>query len=90
MTPEFQSKFLTNTDDTGRYIVTSKRTGKTYYVEPIGDPRTVWGSIDPSTGNLMVKKGWKKNQGSVSESESLITTDHGFKEEKNSYVKTWY
>ena len=29
---EFAKKFLTNTDETGRFIVKSLRTGKTYYV----------------------------------------------------------
>lgn len=82
MNQEFREKFLTNTDDTGRFTVTSKRTGRTYFVEAIGDPHVNWGSVDPSTGNLTVKKGWKKNQGSIDEKDSLITTENGFSEDK--------
>ncbi len=36
---EFRKLFLTNTDDTGRFTVTSFRTGRTYFVEPIGYTR---------------------------------------------------
>lgn len=78
MDANFKNKFLTNTDDTGRFIVTSKRTGKTYFVEAIGDPHIDWGSVDPSTQKLTVKKGWKKNRGSIDADESLITKDNGF------------
>lgn len=70
--------FLVNTEETGRFIVTSKRTGRKYYVEPIGDPHLDWGSVDQSTGKLMTKKGWKKNKGSVEEEHSMITDDIGF------------
>ena len=76
---EFLSKFLTNTDDTGRFIVTSKRTGKTYFVEAIETEHTPkWGSIDPATGNLMHKKGDGKYRGGISPSETLITKENGF------------
>ena len=87
MTKNLEELFLIDTSDTGRFIVKSKRTGKTYYVEPIGDPHIEWGSVDPGTGNLMVKKGWKKNKGSINESESLITIDTGFKEDKIHMLK---
>lgn len=41
---------MTNRDETGRFIVKSFRTGKTYYVEPIGNTRPAdWGSYNPST-----------------------------------------
>lgn len=80
MDPDVRRKFLTNTDDTGRFIVKSVRTGKTYYVEPIITEKTpVWGSIDPATGNLMHKKGDGKYRGGISEKESLITEANGFK-----------
>lgn len=76
---EFRKEFLTNTDDTGRYIVISGRTGRTYYVEPIGKDRPAdWGSVNPATGDMMVKKGWGKNRGSVDARESLITKENGF------------
>jgi len=59
--------------------VVSIRTGKQYYVEPIGKPHTKWGSIDPATGALMNKKGAGKYEGSINEDESLITEENGFK-----------
>lgn len=76
---ELHSKFLTNTDDTGRFIVCSKRTGRKYYVEPIETQHTPkWGSIDPATGDLMHKKGDGKYRGGISPKESLITEENGF------------
>jgi hypothetical protein len=35
MTEEFKKKFLTHSDHTGRQIVYSVRTGKSYYIGPI-------------------------------------------------------
>lgn len=78
MKGEFRSKFLTNTDDTGRFIVYSRRTDKTYWVEAIGDPHNQWGSIDPATKKLVNKPGYKKYRGSVDEEDSLITHENGF------------
>lgn len=79
MTANLRSRFLTNTDDTGRFIVYSQRTGKSYYVEPIITEHTPkWGSIDPATGDLMHKKGDGKYKGGISDAESLITTENGF------------
>jgi len=79
ITQELHEKFLTNTDETGRFIVTSVRTGRIYYVEPIGDPHIEWGSVDPSNPKkLMHKKGDGKYSGSVPEKESLITEKNGF------------
>ena len=43
MNNEFNKRFRSGADDTGRFIVVSERTGKTYYVEPIGDPHVDWG-----------------------------------------------
>lgn len=72
-------KFLTNTDDTGRFIVSSLRTGKRYFVEPIETEHTPkWGSIDPATGNLMHKKGDGKYRGGIDAKDSLITKENGF------------
>ena len=43
-------RFLTNTDETGRFIVKSLVTGKTYYVEPIGNGSPAdWGCTTWST-----------------------------------------
>ncbi len=73
-----QENFLIDTEDSGRFTVTSKRTKKKYYVEVIGDPHCSWGSIDQSTGKMMVKKGWKRYKGSIEHEESLITKENGF------------
>jgi len=79
LTPEWRKKFFEKTDDTGRFMVVSFRTGKQYAVEPIGNPHIKWGSIDPATGNLMNKKGAGKYEGSINEEDSLITEENGFK-----------
>jgi hypothetical protein len=80
MNANVRTEFLTNTDHTGRFIVYSKRTGRTYFVEPIINGHTPeWGSVDPATGNLMHKKGDGKYRGGVTEKESLITEENGFK-----------
>lgn len=72
--------FLVNSDETGKHIVYSMRTGKKYYVEPIGNPRMAdWGSYNPSTGNIENKKGSGKFSGCVPEDESVITVENGFK-----------
>jgi hypothetical protein len=78
MNQDIKQRFLMNTDDTGRFIVYSVRTGKSYAVEPMGNVRTNWGSIDPATGNLMNKKGHDKYRGSIDEKDSLITEENGF------------
>lgn len=75
-----KERFLQDTDETGRFIVKSLKTGVTYYVEPIGNGRAAdWGSYNPGTGNIEHKKGYDKFTGSATESESLITEDNGFK-----------
>lgn len=44
---DIKKRFLTNTDETGRFIVKSLTTGKTYYVEPIGNGHPAdWGKCD--------------------------------------------
>lgn len=76
---DLRTQFLTNTDDTGRFIVYSTRTGRTYFVEPIVSGHTpAWGSVDPATGDLMHKKGDGKFRGGISANESLITKENGF------------
>lgn len=80
MRDDVRTKFLTNTDETGRFIVYSSRTGKSYAVEPIiGAHTPKWGSIDPATGKLMNKKGHDKYTGGIRADESLITEENGFK-----------
>lgn len=80
MRQDIAEKFYTNTDDTGRFTVTSTRTGKVYAVEPIEESRvdTAWGSIDPATGKLMNKKGHDKYRGAIDPEDSLITEENGF------------
>jgi hypothetical protein len=71
--------FLVNSEETGRHIVTSFRTGRKYYIEPIGNGRMAdWGSYNPGTGNIENKKGAGKHTGSVTAAESIITQENGF------------
>ena len=70
--------FLVNSEDTGRFIVTSLKTGKKYYVEPIDNGEKLsWGDINPATKKLEGDYG-TKHKGAVKESESLITEENGF------------
>ena len=40
---DLEKRFLINSDDTGRFIVKSIKTGKTYFVEALdGKERTSW------------------------------------------------
>lgn len=49
---DLDKRFLTNTDETGRFIVKSLVTGKKYYVEPIGNGHPAdWGDINPAPEN---------------------------------------
>ena len=75
---EIKQNFLINSEDTGRFLVKSLKSGKTYFVEAIGDPHLEWGSLDPATKDLNNKKGWKKYKGSIEENETLITKENGF------------
>lgn len=78
METDFTKRFLTNTDETGRFIVKSMKTGKTYYVEPIdGDEKTYWGDYDPATKKFQGAYGLKY-KGSIRPDESMITEDSGF------------
>jgi hypothetical protein len=78
-TKEFRQRFLESRDDSGRFLVKSYRTGKTYFVEPIGSNRSAdWGSYNPGTGNIENKKGFDKHRGSIDEKDSLITKENGF------------
>jgi hypothetical protein len=78
---DITKRFLTDTDETGRHIVISQRTGRKYYVEPIlGERPPQWGSASPTAGDkdFAHKKGDGKYTGAVKEDESLITEDNGF------------
>jgi len=79
MNADFTKRFLTNTDETGRFIVSSIRTGAKYYVEVLADAHTPdWGSIDPASGDLMHKKGDGKYTGGIKSKDSMITKENGF------------
>jgi hypothetical protein len=78
MDPDLRRRFLTNTDETGRFIVSSKRTGKTYFVEPLAGKQPVWGDLDPATKKLQGNYG-QKYRGAVPGTESLIRKENGFK-----------
>lgn len=72
--------FLVNSEETGRHKVTSLRTRKVYFIEPIGSGRMAdWGSVNPATGQMENKKGAGKYTGSVRPEESVITEENGFK-----------
>ena len=78
MDAKFREKFLTNTDDTGRFIVTSIRTGKTYFVECLDNNiRNVWGDMNPATKKMTGQYG-KKYKGCIDPEESMITKENGF------------
>jgi hypothetical protein len=78
MDKEFNKKFLAERDKTGRFIVKSLRTGRTYYVEPIdSNNRSDWGDLDPVTKKMTGNYG-TKYKGSIKPEESLITEENGF------------
>lgn len=66
--------FLKNTDTTGRFTVTSSKTGVTYLVEPIGWPKTKFGDINPATKKVEGNYG-SKYRGSIDEDQSLIDNE---------------
>lgn len=76
---DITKRFLTNTDETGRFIVKSVVTNRTYYVEPIGNGRPAdWGDINPATKEVEGSYG-SKYTGCISEKDSLITEENGFR-----------
>jgi len=78
MDPDLRKRFLTNTDETGRFIVTSTRTGKSYYVEPLSGKKAFWGDLNPATGQIEGTYG-QKYRGAIPGTESLIKKENGFK-----------
>lgn len=73
-----KKNFLIDSDKTGRFIVKSKSTGKTYFVEPIGNTHAAdWGDLDPATKKMTGTYG-ERYEGCVTEKESLITEQNGF------------
>ncbi|RKS25031.1 hypothetical protein CLV94_0054 [Flavobacterium endophyticum] len=69
---------MTNTDETGRFLMKSRLTGIVYFVEPIYNGKTPeWGDVDPATKKLTGSYG-SKYTGAVTKKESLITEENGF------------
>ena len=78
MDNDFKKRFLFNRDETGRFIVKSIKTGKSYFVEVIdGNERTNWGDVDPATKKMTGSYG-DKYKGSIRKEESMITKENGF------------
>ncbi|MBC8755441.1 hypothetical protein H2O64_12255 [Kordia sp. YSTF-M3] len=79
MRQDVLQKFFYRTEDSGRFLVTSKRTGVTYFVEPIdaGKPAILWGDLDPVTKKMTGDYG-NVRRGAVLAKESLITEANGF------------
>lgn len=71
--------FLDKSEATGRFLVYSQRTGKTYAVEPIWRKTANWGSIDPADPKVLTKKkGMDKHLGAVREADSLLNEGEHF------------
>ncbi|NUY82666.1 hypothetical protein HUK80_17305 [Flavobacterium sp. MAH-1] len=78
MRQEILRRFLTNTDETGRFLMKSRKTGIVYFVEPIYNGKTpVWGDLNPATKQLEGNYG-SKYTGAVTKKESIITEENGF------------
>ena len=73
-----QKQFLVDTDHTGRFIVRSDRTGRTYFIEPTGNVKTRWGDVQSIALGVQGSYG-EKYRGSVDKQDSLITEENGFK-----------
>lgn len=74
---ELKRKFTVNTDETGRFLVYSPRTGITYFVEPLTDGgKRTWGDYDPIQGKTTGGYG-EKYTGAIHKSQSMITPENG-------------
>ena len=70
--------FLDRSEETGRFIVYSEKTGITYCVEAIDtNKRIVWGDVNPATDKVEGSYG-SKYKGSIKAEESLILEENGF------------
>lgn len=70
-------EFFANRDETGRFIIKSPKTGRTYFVEPVGYTRTGFGDVNPATKEVEGSYG-TKYRGSIDEKDSLLTPENGF------------
>lgn len=79
MKGDVAKRFLINRDETGRFIVKSMKTNRTYFVEAIdGEERTAWGDFDPATKKFNTSNYGAKYKGSIKPEESMITEENGF------------
>ena len=79
MTDNIIKRFLVNSDETGRFIVKSQLTGKTYFVEALDtDERSLWGDYNPVSKRFETSNYGNKYKGSISPDESMITEENGF------------
>ena len=64
--------------NTGRFYI--KKGDRLFCVEPIDNSKGMgkrkWGNLNPATGNIEGNYG---NKGSITEEESIITKENGFK-----------
>jgi hypothetical protein len=74
-----KKNFLIESEQTGRQIVKSIRTGRVYFVEAIGNAHNDFGDLDPVTKKMTGNYG-AKYKGCISKNESLITKENGFNE----------
>lgn len=74
-----QKQFLVDTDHTGRFIVRSDRTGRTYFIEPTGNVKTKWGDVQSYGTGVVTGSYGQKYRGSIDKEDSLITEENGFK-----------
>ena len=78
MRQDVLKRFLTNTDETGRFIVKSAVTGITYFVEPLYEGKTpTWGDVNPATKKIEGDYG-SKNTGAVLNRDSLLKEENRF------------
>lgn len=68
---------MSKSEDTGRFLVVDAESGRKFLVEPVGNPRTNFGDINPATNKLEGNYG-SKYRGSIDEEDSVITEEKGF------------
>ena len=86
MDKDFAKRFLINRDETGRFIVKSSKTGKSYFVEVLDEgDRLSWGDYNPATKTFETSQ-YGKYKGCIKQEESMITEENGF--EKTHTLKT--
>jgi len=66
---------------TGRHLYIDEKTGRKFVIETIDNAtgnHSEWGDIDPATKKVTGSYG-TKHKGSVTDEESIITLENGFK-----------